>query len=93
MKIAVPNDRKVEVLQALYVEAFVAPAAIMFGSAGPAQLSQERAEAYVAQGYIDYCDGRGIKIDFSKDELDTRLYDRDAGEGRGEAIIRRVLGQ
>lgn len=93
MAIAVPADRKVEVLQALYAEAFVAPAAIMFGTAGPAQLSQSRAEAFVAQGYIDYCDGRGIKIDFSKDELDTRLYDRDTADGQGERIILEVLSR
>jgi hypothetical protein len=29
--------------------------------------------------YIDYLFGRPIKIDFRKDDLDTRLYERDNG--------------
>ncbi len=29
-------------------------------------------------GHIDYFNGRPIKIDFSKDQVDPRLYDRDS---------------
>lgn len=32
-------------------------------------------------GYIDYFQGRAIKLDLSKDKVDARLYDRDAGKG------------
>lgn len=33
--------------------------------------------------YFDYLKGRVMKMDFSTDELDFRLYDRDNGEGAG----------
>ena len=42
--------------------------------------------------YFDYLCGRPLKIDISTDEIDPRLYDRDAGEGacaRAIASIRK----
>lgn len=31
--------------------------------------------------YIDYCNGRVIKVDFHGDEINEVLYDRDCGAG------------
>jgi len=37
--------------------------------------------------YFDYLHGKVMKVDLAKDELDTRLYNRDNGEGAAEAAI------
>jgi hypothetical protein len=37
--------------------------------------------------YFDYLNGRVLKVDLEGDELDTRLYDRDVGEGAGEQVV------
>ena len=37
--------------------------------------------------YVDYFAGRPIKVDFRGDEIDPRLYDRDAGSGAAERVI------
>jgi len=37
--------------------------------------------------YFDYVQGRVMKVDLSKDELDPWLYDRDNGQGAAEKII------
>lgn len=39
------------------------------------------------QTYFDYLKGRVMKVDLSSDYLDTRLYDRDNGEGAAERAI------
>lgn len=31
--------------------------------------------------YVDYFQGKAIKMDFRQEEVDTFLYDRDSGEG------------
>ena len=38
-------------------------------------------------GYVDYFAGRPIKVDFRGDEIDPRMYDRDAGSGAAERVI------
>lgn len=54
-----------------------------------APLSRADAEAALAHdnGYVDYCTGRSIKVDFSKDEVDPSLYDRDNGEGAFKKVV------
>jgi hypothetical protein len=37
--------------------------------------------------YFDYIRGRVLKLDFSKEELETCLYDRDNGEGAAAKVI------
>ena len=37
--------------------------------------------------YIDYFGGKAIKMDLSGDEVDPRLYDRDAGEGAFARVV------
>lgn len=38
-------------------------------------------------GYHDYVNGRVMKIDLDKDDLDPTLYDRDNGQGAAATII------
>lgn len=40
--------------------------------------------------YFDYLNGKVMKIDIAPDVIDTRLYDRDNGEGAGEAAIEKL---
>lgn len=40
--------------------------------------------------YFDYLNGKVMKIDIAPDVIDTRLYDRDNGEGAGERAIRNL---
>lgn len=37
--------------------------------------------------YVDYCYGHVIKVDFSGDEFDERLYDRDCGPGAAQRAV------
>jgi len=39
---------------------------------------------------FDYVMGRPLKIDITGDELDTSLYDRDQGDGKGEQVINQL---
>lgn len=43
------------------------------------------------QTYFDYLEGRVMKVDLSKDELRTDLYNRDNGENAAENAITRAL--
>lgn len=54
-------------------------------------LTLDEAEELLSQPgkpHFDYLNGRVLKIDLSTNELDTRLYDRDNGEG----AARKALG-
>jgi len=70
----------------------------MFGP--PAKLmtkedAQMVIDAIISQGhgrrYVDYLRGRCLKIDFNKDILDTRLFDRDNGQGAAGAALAPLL--
>lgn len=55
-------------------------------------LSLEESQLRLTQSsYVDYLEGRVIKVDFPEgaEELDCTLYDRDNGEGSAEKAIRR----
>ena len=43
--------------------------------------------------YFDYLYGRVLKVDLSKDSFDSRLYDRDCGEGAAEEAINKLRGK
>ena len=43
--------------------------------------------------YIDYFQGRCIKLDLSKDDVDTFLYDRDAGYGAFQRIVSELISK
>ena len=55
-------------------------------------LSIEEAAQFLGEHdfYADYCGGRVIKVDFSTDELDLRLFDRDNGEWAGVVALDRA---
>ena len=52
-------------------------------------LTEEDAEKILATGqtYFDYLNGRVMKIDLSKDEVETWLFNRDNGDGSAERAI------
>lgn len=51
-------------------------------------MTEEEASSLLKERtYFDYLKGRVMKIDLSGDELDTRLYNRDNGEGAAERAI------
>lgn len=41
--------------------------------------------------YFDYLNGRVMKIHFGKDILDTRLYDRDNGQGAARNALNSLM--
>ena len=41
--------------------------------------------------YFDYVKGRVMKVELSGDELNTRLYDRDNGDGAAERALKPLL--
>ena len=55
----------------------------------PGTISEEAATCYLTMCgyYVDYLNGRVIKTDFSGDEIDPFLYDRDLGEGAAARAI------
>lgn len=78
---------KAVVLAALYNKARVQGMGVLH--AKPDDMSIEEARALLAAGQLrfDYLHGRVMKIDLSKADLWTALYNRDNGEGAAEAII------
>ena len=45
------------------------------------------------QTYFDYLKGRVMKIDLSRDEVDTQLYNRDNGPGAAERALERFMDE
>jgi len=57
--------------------------------ATPQDLTVDEATAMLQeQKYFDYLRGRVMKLDFKRDPLDLRLYDRDNGNGAAEMALR-----
>lgn len=52
-------------------------------------MTEEEARFVLMNGnYVDYLEGRVIKVDFKNpEEIDTTLYDRDNGKAAGEAAV------
>lgn len=74
--------------------------AVLFNASGPQDLGkiqytpghtmtpEEAAKVLEKGSYVDYLEGRVIKVDFSNMfELDTTLYDRDNGKDAAETVI------
>ena len=70
------------------------------GHPGSRKMSKEEAQAEIdailsgEQGlrlYFDYLLGRSMKIHFGKDILDTRLYDREHGQGAAAYALAPLL--
>lgn len=88
--VKIKPESKVKALQALYNRAEPQGMGILQAQAGP--LSDEDAQEHLQPNgrgeiYVDYCKGRPIKVNFTTDELDLRLFDRDAGSGAGQTAL------
>ena len=56
-------------------------------------ISLEEALLEIKKDYqTDYFRGRAIKIDFRRDVIDYRLYDRDAGAGKFMEVYNKTFG-
>jgi len=55
----------------------------------PEDMTPDEAQKMLDAGqtYFDYVKGRVMKVDLETYELDTRLYNRDNGEGAAEGVI------
>lgn len=83
---------KVQVLKALWLN--MKPAAFFSMSGLPSpSFNEASAAAHIAEGYIDYYDGRCIKMSLKEDVIDTRLYDRDARTSAAEVIAKLRVGK
>jgi hypothetical protein len=63
---------------------------------GSRQMSVEDARQYTDRGgvqYYDYLRGRVMKVDLSKDEMRTGLYDRDNGQGAALRALQPLLAK
>lgn len=61
-------------------------------SRGDRDMSIERAaEILIITEDFDYLDGRVMKISLDRDEVETRLYDRDNGQGAAERAIAHLV--
>lgn len=78
---------KAEVLHALYHRSHVQGLGIL--QAIPAYTVEDARRDLDEQPgyYFDYLHGRVLKVDLFGDSFDSRLYDRDCGEGAAEAAI------
>ena len=78
---------KAVVLAALYNHA--RPQGMGLTHYDPVPMTMDEAREILATGqtHFDYVKGRVMKVDLSKDFLDTRLYDRDNGSGAAEDAI------
>jgi hypothetical protein len=63
---------------------------------GSRPMSVEDARQYTDRGgvrYYDYLRGRVMKVDLSKDEMRTGLYDRDNGQGAALRALQPLLSK
>jgi hypothetical protein len=74
---------KVAVLRALWEPSRVAS----FLAGLPCPPFHNAAARALVQDYIDYFQGRVIKMDLRGDAIDPRLYDRDNGAGAAERAV------
>ena len=80
---------KVEILRALYAKA--KPLGMGFRAFVQGDLDyREAQETLEADSYIDYLKGRAMKVDLSGDTLNTRLFNRDNGDGAAESAIEQL---
>lgn len=82
----IAGKNKAAILAALYNAS--KPLGMGFMHYDPTPMTEQEAEELLkSQTYFDYHKGRVMKVDLSKDELWTAMYNRDNGEGKAEEII------
>ena len=83
------NMDKARLFKALFNRAM--PQGNSFMKYVPIQMTDQEAREVIAQRkgnlYFDYFKGRAMKIDVGKEVLDTRLYNRDNGQGAAEEAV------
>lgn len=85
-KISLAGLNKAVVLAALYNAS--KPKFIGFIRYNPKPMTREEADGLLRQTFhFTYLKGRVMEVDLSGDELDTRGYDRDNGQGAAECVI------
>jgi hypothetical protein len=85
--IKIRDKDKAKALCALYNNS--KPQGLGFLHAVPGNLDEGEAASVLEKfHYVDYLKGRVIKTDFYHSRIDTRLYDRDNGDGAGERALR-----
>lgn len=86
----IKNLNKAEILAALYNNS--KPQGLGYLEADSENMTKDEARELLDRGtmYFDYLKGRVMKIDLSRDELDTWLYNRDNGEGAAEKVIEAI---
>jgi len=90
----VPRELHATLLQKMQYKAFVAPAARMYGTLMPIADEaecQRQLDNLGSRKYFDYFGGRAIKTDFSTEEINFRLYNRDAGPNAGEELANEII--
>ncbi len=96
MLVNIKGLSKEAVLAALYNNS--KPQGMGFLHFKPGDMSPEEAKQIIGQRrdtghyFFDYLMGRVMKVDLGGDEVETRLYDRDLGDGAGEAAIAALRG-
>jgi hypothetical protein len=82
---------KAEVLAALYNAAL--PQGMGFLHYTPEPMTTAEAQTILNTGetYFDYLKGRVMKVDLSKDELRTALYNRDNGPDAAENALAHLI--
>lgn len=89
MSIDIKSVSKAKVLAALYNAS--RPQGMGFMHFKPEPMTEAEAADLLTHGsYFDYLKGRVMKVDLSGDTLETRLYDRDNGEGAAERAIKHI---
>lgn len=48
------------------------------------------AQELIDNGFIDYYCGRAVKVDLTQNNVDPSLYDRDAGRGTFETVVKNL---
>lgn len=87
MIIKFKEENKAKVLQILYNNA--KPQGLGYLSYDYFDMSEDEARKILeTQSYFDYLKGRVMKIDLSKNEVDTGLYDRDNGDNKAYKLLK-----
>ncbi|MGE6387342.1 hypothetical protein ACQKEN_16960 [Pseudomonas sp. NPDC078416] len=82
---------KAEVLAALFNASHQQGMGFLDSRGGRDMTKERAAEILKITGDFDYLDGRVMKISLDRDEVETRLYDRDNGQGAAERAIAHLV--
>lgn len=90
-KISIKGLDKAKVLKALYDHSHIQGLGFLQAVPDNMVSVEHCRELLTHQTYFDYLYGKILKVDLSGDILDSRLYDRDCGEGAAKRAIESIL--